>query len=113
MQENGQLKFNKNQASLKDGYLTQCTGTAFQKGCLNEHNILEKLSFRCTRKTRVLIEKDVELDWKTNGHTVPGPGIEHRLSGPQRKNCYATCFPERNPWARLLRQVLGLVRNQY
>ncbi len=24
------------------------------------------------------------LDWKTNGHTAPGPGMEPGLSGPQR-----------------------------
>ncbi len=27
---------------------------------------------------------EASLDWKPNGHTVPGLGIEPRLSGPQR-----------------------------
>ncbi len=26
---------------------------------------------------------EASLDWKPNGHTVPGPGIEPELSGPQ------------------------------
>ena len=27
---------------------------------------------------------EASLDWKPNGHTAPGPGIEPGLSGPQR-----------------------------
>ena len=27
---------------------------------------------------------EASLDWKSNGHTTPGPGIEPGLSGPQR-----------------------------
>ncbi len=36
------------------------------------------------RSTR---EKPAEasLDWKTNGHTAPEPGVELGLSGPQRE----------------------------
>ena len=30
------------------------------------------------------------LDWKPNGHTMPGPGIEPGLSGPQRGGSAAT-----------------------
>ena len=41
-------------------------------------NILKKSSVRCRRKTGVPGEKPAEasLDWKPNGHTAPGPGIE-------------------------------------
>ena len=37
-------------------------------------------------------EKPAEagLDWKPNGHTAPGPGIEPGLSGPQHGGSTAT-----------------------
>ncbi len=56
-------------------------------------NILKKSSFRCRRKTR---EKPVgaSVDWKPNGHTSPGPGIEPGLSAPQHGGTTAlTVFP--------------------
>ncbi len=31
---------------------------------------------------------EASLDWKPNGHTAPGPGIEPGLSGPQRGMSY-------------------------
>ena len=34
--------------------------------------------------------REASFDWKPNGHTVPGPGIEHRISGPQRRGSTAT-----------------------
>ncbi len=36
------------------------------------------------RSTRRKTCIEASLDWKPNGHTVPGPGIEPRFSGPQR-----------------------------
>ena len=33
---------------------------------------------------------EASLDWKSNGHTAPGLGIEPGLSGPQRRGSTAT-----------------------
>ncbi len=59
---------------------------------LIERNKLKKSSFRCRRKTGVPGEKPAEasLDWKPNGHTTPGLGIEPGLSGPRRGGSTAT-----------------------
>ena len=63
---------------------------------------LKKSSFRCRRKIGALGEKPAEanLDWKLNGHSVPGPGIEPRLSGPQCRASTAT--PPPSPGIRWL-----------
>ncbi len=51
---------------------------------------------------------EASLDWKPNGHTAPGPGIEPGLCGPQRGGSTATLPASPNKEHRYWKLVNGV-----
>ncbi len=57
---------------------------------LSTNRIILKKSSITKAGGKLEMEVLASLDWKPNGHTGPGPGIEPVLNGPQQRGSTAT-----------------------